>query len=56
MVVEDCKSYKEAIEKSGLSVGQPAVISRLQTHPNTNGVWVVIPEFEVVKPAGAEDA
>lgn len=42
------KSREEALAKSGLSIGQPAVIIDLVATGTKDGEWTVHPEFEPV--------
>lgn len=53
-VVKNCKTPMEAMEKSGLRVGQPARIKSLHVTGNTDGQWTVIPRFEIVEEQGQE--
>ena len=49
LLVEECKSKREAIERSGLRVGQLVRIESIHAHGNTDGVWTVIPKIELIE-------
>ena len=49
LLVKDCKDKKEAIEKSGMCVGQLVRIKSIHAHGNTEGVWTVIPRVELIE-------
>ena len=49
LLVEDCKTKKEAIEKSGMYVGQLVRIKSIHAHGNTEGMWTVIPRIELIE-------
>ncbi len=52
ILVKDCKNKKEAIEKSGLHVGQLVRIKSIHAHGNTEGMWTVIPRIELDEDIG----
>lgn len=47
--VVKAKSYEEAIEKSGLKIGQLARITDIKASGNTDGLWTVCPSFEPIE-------
>lgn len=48
VLVKDCKTGKEAIEKSGMRIGQLMRIKSFHTHGNVEGMWTVIPQIEIM--------
>lgn len=48
VLVKDCKTKEEAIEKSGMKVGQIVRIKTIHAHGNVENVWTVIPRIELI--------
>ena len=48
-------SAREAIAKSGLRIGQSAIVSDLLATGNVNGQWTVHPTFEVIEDEATND-
>ena len=48
-LVKNCKTKAEAIEKSGVYIGQPARVFGIHAHGNVDGVWTVIPRIELLQ-------
>ena len=49
LLVKECKTKKEAIERSGMQVGQLVRIKSIHAHGNTDGVWTIIPRIELIE-------
>jgi len=47
--VVKAKSYEEAIEKSGLKIGQLARITDIKASGNTDGQWTVFPQYTPIE-------
>lgn len=51
-VVKHCKTPSEALARSRYFVGQQASVVALKVYGNTDGVWTIHPEFQVMEARG----